>query len=293
MRSFLIPCVLALAVGPACGQDDEPPQRPIAVPNFPDEKQFEEMLERLPPEAREMARLHYERLRGGRGGFDGTRQRLGAMLERPTDVLVEQLDLPRGQGLVVGEVKADSAAAKAGLKKYDILLELDGKPVGRDPREFVEQMAKIKENTPVNALVLRKGKQETIKGLSLPKQPAREDVVPGLPERDFPAFPPLPMIEFPDPGAAFPRERATGVLTTVHRTNDRFVARHQEGTLVLTLTGEAADGKAKVKEIRVRDGRDGDTYETLDKVPEAYRDKVKSLVELVEKQNARLDVKEK
>ena len=53
----------------------------------------------------------------------------------------------------------------------------------------------------------------------------------------------------------------------------------------------AAEGKATVDEIRVQDGRDGGKYAGTDKVPEAYRDKVKTLVELIEKGQSRLEVK--
>ena len=85
--------------------------------------------------------------------------RLGARLAAPSDVLVEQLNLPKDQGLVVEQVQAGSAAAKAGLKANDILLELAGKAVPNNPREFTKQLQDIKANTPVDAVVLRKGKK--------------------------------------------------------------------------------------------------------------------------------------
>jgi hypothetical protein len=79
-----------------------------------------------------------------------------------------------------------------------------------------------------------------------------------------------------------------GVLTTVFRTNDRFTARHQEGSLVITLTGEGN----KVKEIKVHDGREGGTYESLDKTPNAYRDKARHLVDMIEKANVKIEIKD-
>jgi hypothetical protein len=80
-------------------------------------------------------------------------------------------------------------------------------------------------------------------------------------------------------------------MTTLFRNEDRFTARHQEGTLVITLTGKVADGKAKVSEIHVQDGASGNTYESVDKVPERYRDKVKNLVEMSEKGSAKIEIK--
>src|SRR5439155_21475502 len=64
---------------------------------------------------------------------------------------------------------ADSAAAKAGMKAHDILLEINGKVVPDDTTEFLKIMNEIKADKPVDAVVLRKGKKETLKGLSLPE----------------------------------------------------------------------------------------------------------------------------
>src|SRR4051794_6393722 len=49
----------------------------------------------------------------------GVAPRLGADLGMPGATLAHQLDLPRGQGLVVHAIVANSAADKAGLKKHD------------------------------------------------------------------------------------------------------------------------------------------------------------------------------
>src|SRR5207247_5287043 len=98
--------------------------------------------------------------------------------------LTEQLDLPKGQGLVVDNVQDESAAAKAGIKANDILLELAGKVVPANPRDFVKMLDDVKAEKPVDVTVLRKGKRETIKGLSLPEAKA-EAGQPG-PFRGFP-----------------------------------------------------------------------------------------------------------
>jgi len=105
---------------------------------------------------------------GGFPGGDSSRfhhpafSRLGAEVVTPPDALIEHVDLPKGQGLLLGKVREGFPAAKAGLKSHDILLELDGKPVPRDVKEFGDTLAKIKENTPVTVVVLRKGKNEAL-----------------------------------------------------------------------------------------------------------------------------------
>jgi hypothetical protein len=129
----------------------------------------------------------------GRGPFGGAPHagRLGVMVERPSDILSDQLNLKKGQGLVVMDVRAETPAAKAGLKNNDILLELNGKPVPDEPREFARMIDDLKADTPVDATVLRKGKQETIKGLTLPE--AKPEGRPGLrPLPDGAPTPPRP-----------------------------------------------------------------------------------------------------
>ena len=80
-------------------------------------------------------------------------------------------------------------------------------------------------------------------------------------------------------------------MTTVFRTDNRFTTRHQEGTLVITVNGTVADGKAHLSGIQVQDGRESHKYESVDKVPEQYRDKVKNLVEMSERSNAKIEIK--
>jgi hypothetical protein len=81
-------------------------------------------------------------------------------------------------------------------------------------------------------------------------------------------------------------------MTTSVRTDDRFTTRHQEGSLVITVTGKVTDGKAKAGEIQVQDGNATNKYESVDKVPEQYRDKVKNLVEMSEKGSIKVETKE-
>jgi hypothetical protein len=302
-------------------KEDPKKERPDAPPGFPD---IEELIKQLPegidPEQmkqmRQQMRKMMEEMRkrfpdglpGGANGFGGLgglpgmagparkreNARLGAFVEKPTATLAEQLDLPKGQGMVVEEVMADSAAAKAGIKNHDILLELNGKSVPADARDFAKLLDDIKPNKKIEAVVLRKGKRETIKELSLPE--AKEE------RPDLPGFDDIrvhPFLEGGLPGRGpgglpgfqgMPGDK--GVMTTIFRAEDRFTTRHQEGTLVITVTGTVADGKAKVSDIRVQDGRESNKYQSVDKVPERYRDKVKNLVEMSGKGAVKIEFKD-
>jgi hypothetical protein len=233
-------------------------------------------------------------------GFFGSSGRLGARVEPVSDTLADQLDLPKGQGLVVRDLVAGSAAAKSGIKPHDVLLEFNGKAVPNQIENFTRMMADVKADTAIELVVLRKGKKETIKDVKLPEVRAG---LPGFPQGGFPGagqppggFPQAPPGGFPRPAAGFPQlpgigGAAAAVTTTMTRTPDRFTLRHEEGSLIITLTGRTADGKPKISEINVQEGLRSERYESVDKVPERYQDKVKNLIEMSEKGSVRIEVK--
>jgi C-terminal processing protease CtpA/Prc len=102
--------------------------------------------------------------------------RLGARFEKPDATLTAQLGLVEGKGLVMTEVPDGSVANKAGFKTSDILLKLDGKDVSSDVAQFTTALNDVKADAPIDAVVLRRGKEETIKGLKLPEPAAKGKV---------------------------------------------------------------------------------------------------------------------
>lgn len=94
--------------------------------------------------------------------------RLGIQVIAPTPTLADQLELPKAQGLIVTQVRKDSPADKAGIKSHDILLEIDGNAISNNKRAFTTQLGKIKPNSEISVVVLRKGLHSTLKGLKLP-----------------------------------------------------------------------------------------------------------------------------
>jgi hypothetical protein len=231
-------------------------------------------------------------------GWMGQNARLGARVESVSAALAEQLDLPKGQGLVVREVLPDTAASKAGVKLHDVLLEFNGKAVPNRVEDFTRMLADVKPDAAVELVVVRKGKKETIKDVKLPEAKPGQPGLPfgGLPGAGQPpgGFPP-PAAGFQQPPNVFQQPPGIGgaasVVTTMVRTQDRFTLRHQEGSLIITLTGQTADGKPKIKEIDVQDGGRFERYDSVDKVPDRYSDKVKNLIEMSEKGSVRIDIK--
>jgi hypothetical protein len=78
------------------------------------------------------------------------------------------------------------------------------------------------------------------------------------------------------------------VAITINRQNDQFTAQHREGDVQINIKGSIADGKATVSEISVRDGEKESKYESVEKVPEQYRDQVNSLIEMSTKGEVRV-----
>ena len=102
-------------------------------------------------------------------------------VEKPSDALAEQLDLPKDRGLVIQHVAPGSAAAKGGIKVNDILVEVNGKPVPSDIQELVKILDAVKADEAVEVVVVRKGKKETLKGLTLSEAKRPTTFLYGLP----------------------------------------------------------------------------------------------------------------
>ena len=88
----------------------------------------------------------------------------GVQLTPVPDVLRTQLSIPEGQGVVVEEVRDGSTGAAAGLKKHDVILEIDGKKVASpaDVRTLLKRDSKVK--------ALRGGKELSLEPAPAPKK---------------------------------------------------------------------------------------------------------------------------
>ncbi len=242
--------------------------------------------------------------------------RLGLMVESVSPVLADQLDLPKDHGVVVRGVTGKSAAAKAGIKTNDILLEINGKPLSSDFGKLHEVVKALKKDEEVEVVVLRKGQKKTLtltvpeekedQGAKLPRLQPAQGLSPGIQDGNWARTwgSQQPMQAFGGAqgfggmqgfGAGFGRAGGSGrgVMISMFRTDDRFTGRHQEGSLVITVTGKVEDGKATVNQITVQDGSSQHKYDSVKEVPEEYRDKARNLVESAEGNATKVNVKTK
>jgi beta-lactamase regulating signal transducer with metallopeptidase domain len=216
--------------------------------------------------------------------FGATKSRLGAVLAPPSKVITEQLNLPAGKGLVVNSVVPGSAADKAGIKANDILMKLDGKDVPASVHDFNKALEQIKADATVDAVVLRKGKQETIKGITLPKQADNPFGGAGFGGGLGGAG----GINFIGPGGF---GKQGGVQINMFRTNDKFNCRYQEGTLIITITGSVdQNNKSQVEQIHIQDGAQVHEYKNVKDVPAQYREKVNYLIDTVNKGTVQIQI---
>jgi membrane-associated protease RseP (regulator of RpoE activity) len=83
--------------------------------------------------------------------------RIGVTLAQADDVLRSQLRLADGEGLVITDVVADGPSAKAGIRKHDVLVKLDGKRLTAVDA-FNAQIQEIKDRK-VTATLFRGGRE--------------------------------------------------------------------------------------------------------------------------------------
>lgn len=90
-----------------------------------------------------------------------TRGRLGVYIQDLTPDLAESFQLDKTEGILINQVMEDSAAAKAGLKQGDLILEMNGKKVGK-LAAFRNRVSFTPPGSKVKLLILRNGKERTL-----------------------------------------------------------------------------------------------------------------------------------
>lgn len=105
-----------------------------------------------------MAKNIYEQLVEGGTVVRGF---LGIQMTELTPELAEAFGLEDTKGVAIADVVEDSAAEKAGLKRNDVIIEFEGKPVD-SANELRNRVAMLKPGTEVKMVVIRNGKREKI-----------------------------------------------------------------------------------------------------------------------------------
>jgi serine protease Do len=86
---------------------------------------------------------------------------LGVHTSPPSEALAKQLKLPPGLGLMIESVEENTAAAKAGLKPYDVLQKLD-KQLLANTEQFTVLIRSHKPGDEVKLTLIREGKPQVV-----------------------------------------------------------------------------------------------------------------------------------
>jgi serine protease Do len=124
-----------------------------------------------------MAKHAYKQIREGGSVARGF---LGIEFKDLDPEYAKALDLDKDiKGAMVTNVIEDSAADKAGLKRYDIIVEFEGQPVEKS-NEFLNRVAMLSPDTKVDLVVLRDGKRKPFT-VTLGKRPPEAELRGNLP----------------------------------------------------------------------------------------------------------------
>src|SRR5579862_5347079 len=86
---------------------------------------------------------------------------LGVRVDPVSETLRDQLSLKENEGVLVSEVKPGSLAEKSGLKEHDLLLKLEGRPIG-DRWQFRADVLTALGKPEFAVELLRAGKKQTL-----------------------------------------------------------------------------------------------------------------------------------
>ncbi len=86
---------------------------------------------------------------------------LGVQIQALSPDMAEGLGLDNTRGALIAETRAESPAAKAGLKSGDVIVRVDGAQV-QDARDLARKVAGIGPNRAVDIAIVRDGKEQTV-----------------------------------------------------------------------------------------------------------------------------------
>jgi serine protease Do len=91
-----------------------------------------------------------------------TRGWLGVVIQRITPEIAAHLELEKEQGALVSRVMPDGPADEAGIERYDVIVEFNGKPID-EMNDLPRAVASTRVGRKVDVVVLRDGKRKDLR----------------------------------------------------------------------------------------------------------------------------------
>jgi serine protease Do len=195
---------------------------------------------------------------------------LGVETHEVTGELVKELKLPAERGVVIGNVTADSPAAKAGLKEKDVITEVDGERV-EGTAQFRRIIHEIPAGRTISLGLWRDGRSQTI-SVTLGKAEERHQewmrTAPGAFAFQMPdvQIPPMPSIDLGGDFTVFAGGRARLGIDAEEiggQLGSFFGAPDGEGILVRSVNAGSAAEKAGMKAGDVITNVNGERVRTV------------------------------
>jgi PDZ domain len=196
----------------------------------------------------------------------------GAHLIKATPEMQTKLGLEETEGLVVAAIEPNTDGEKAGLKVNDVLIKVGDKSVPNDAARFSQLFKDRKPTDPVDLVVVRDGKQQTLKGAKMPaaaQMPTgpgdkRINVNPFFQIDPFiPINPRMPFVR-PVVKKLHLETEVDGASVIRDQTLEKFSGEYSKGELKITVDGKFENGLAKPGEITVTQGKEMKKYALRD-----------------------------
>ena len=153
---------------------------------------------------------------------------LGVYAEEVSEALSSQLGLKSGEGLLIAYVAANSPAAKAGLQKHDVLVEMRDQLLVH-PAQLVKLIRSQKDGETVTLAFYRQGKKQTVSA-TLTKRPETSATWPSA----------TPMVEWRAADATSVSDGIHGQMKDLHEELLRMGADKQKVKLEVERSMEEA-----------------------------------------------------